>query len=143
MDEMLRAAARLYETGKPRRVLSTGRIVFLVVAAAAPLAAMIGNLPIALAQGNGAGMPGAFLLAAVILLCFAVGYARISRRIVSTGAFYTYVVQGLGKVVGVGDSPKTELLWWDAVARDEKGVAVVTMRHLLRFLKATSPLYGA
>jgi hypothetical protein len=46
-----------------------------------------------------------------------------------------------GKVVGVGDSPKTELLWWDAVARDEKGVAVVTMRHLLRFLKATSPLY--
>ena len=28
-----------------------------------------------------------------------------------------------------------------AVARDEKGVAVVTMRHLLRFLKATSPLY--
>jgi len=102
MDEMLRAAARLYETGKPRRVLSTGRIVFLVVAAAAPLAAMIGNLPIALAQGNGAGMPGAFLLAAVILLCFSVGYARISRRIVSTGAFYTYVVQGLGKLVGVG-----------------------------------------
>ena len=99
---MLRAAARLYETGKPRRELSMGRIVFLVVAAAAPLAAMIGNLPIALAQGNGAGMPGAFLLAAVILLCFAVGYARISRRVVSTGAFYTYVVQGLGKVVGVG-----------------------------------------
>ena len=51
----------------------------------------------------------------------------------------TYTVEA--KVVGVGDSPKTEYLWWDAVARDEKGVAVVTMRHLLRFLKATSPLY--
>lgn len=102
MDEHLRAAARLYGTGKPRRVLSLPRVVFLVVAAAAPLAAMIGNLPIAIAQGNGAGMPGAFLLAAAILLCFAVGYARISRRIVSTGAFYTYVVQGLGKRVGVG-----------------------------------------
>jgi cation diffusion facilitator CzcD-associated flavoprotein CzcO/amino acid transporter len=102
MDEALRAAARLYETGKPRRVLSTRRIVFLVVAAAAPLAAMIGTLPIALAQGNGAGMPGAFLVAAAILLCFSVGYARISRRVVSTGAFYTYVVQGLGRVVGVG-----------------------------------------
>jgi len=46
-----------------------------------------------------------------------------------------------GKAVGVGDSPKTELLWWDAVARDEKGLAVVRMRHLFRFLKATSPLY--
>jgi hypothetical protein len=51
----------------------------------------------------------------------------------------TYTVEG--KVVGVGESPKTEYLWWDAVARDERGVAVVTMRHLLRFLKATSPLY--
>jgi len=50
-----------------------------------------------------------------------------------------YTVEG--KVVGVGDSPKTELLWWDAVTRDEKGVAVVRMRHLLRFLKATSALY--
>jgi hypothetical protein len=50
-----------------------------------------------------------------------------------------YTVEG--KVVGVGDSPKTELLWWDATARDEKGVVVATMRHLLRFLKASSALY--
>ena len=50
-----------------------------------------------------------------------------------------YTVEG--KVVGVGDSPKTELLWWDAVTRDDKGVAIARMRHLLRFLKATSPLY--
>jgi hypothetical protein len=48
-----------------------------------------------------------------------------------------------GRVVGVGDSPKTECLWWDATARDERGETVVTMRHLLRFLKATSPLYAA
>ncbi len=48
-----------------------------------------------------------------------------------------------GRVVGVGDSPKTELLWWDATARNERGETVVTMRHLLRFLKATSPLYAA
>jgi len=51
-----------------------------------------------------------------------------------------YTVEG--KVVGVGDSPKTELLWWDATARDDKGVVVATMRHLLRFLKASSPLYA-
>jgi len=50
-----------------------------------------------------------------------------------------YTVEG--KVVGVGDSPKTEYLWWDAVTRDEKGLAVARMRHLLRFLKASSPLY--
>jgi len=102
MDETIRAAARQFETGKRRRLLSTPRIVFLVVAAAAPLAAMIGNLPISLGRGNGAGTPGAFLLAAITLFCFAVGYATMSRRVVNTGAFYTFVAKGLGKIVGVG-----------------------------------------
>ena len=101
MDETLRASARLFGTGKHRRVLSTQRIVFLVVAAAAPLAAMVGTLPIALGRGNGAGVPGAFLLATITLFCFAVGYAAMSRRIVSTGAFFTYVAKGLGKPAGV------------------------------------------
>ncbi|QUD89629.1 amino acid permease [Phenylobacterium montanum] len=103
MDETLRDAARSFEQDKKRRrVLSTPRIVFLVVAAAAPLAAMVGNLPLALSRGNGAGMPGAFLLAALTLACFAVGYAQMSRRVVNTGAFYTYVAMGLGKPAGVG-----------------------------------------
>jgi hypothetical protein len=46
-----------------------------------------------------------------------------------------------GEVVGVGQSPKTEYLWWDAKATDEQGKVVVRMRHLLRFIKASSPLY--
>jgi amino acid transporter len=101
MDEALRTITRQFQSGRKRVPLSTARIVFLVVAAAAPLAAMVGNVPLALARGNGAGAPGAFLFAALVLLCFAVGYAAIGRRIVNTGAFYTYVVQGLGKPLGV------------------------------------------
>ena len=81
-------------TSPERRKLSTARIVFLVVAAAAPLAAMVGNVPLALKLGNGPGLPGAFVLATVVLLCFAVGYAAMSRKIVNTGAFYTYVARG-------------------------------------------------
>jgi amino acid transporter len=77
--------------------LSTPRIVFLVVAAAAPLAAMVGNVPLALKLGNGPGLPGAFVLATGVLFCFAVGYAAMSRKVVNTGAFYTYVARGLGK----------------------------------------------
>lgn len=101
MSQSLRAVARTFETGKRRYALSTQRIVFLVVAAAAPLAAMIGNLPIALARGNGGGVPSAFLFATLTLFLFAVGYASIGRRIVSTGAFFTYVAHGLGKAWGV------------------------------------------
>ncbi len=85
-----------------RRTLTTGRIVFLVIAAAAPLAAMVGNVPLALLYGNGAGLPVAFVVAAAVLLCFAVGYAAMSRTVVNTGAFYTYVARGLGKPSGLG-----------------------------------------
>ncbi len=87
-----------------RASLSTSRIAFLVIAAAAPLASLIGNLPIALGRGNGVGTPGAFLIAGVTLLCFAVGYAAMSRRIVNTGAFYTYITEGLGTAAGIGSA---------------------------------------
>jgi hypothetical protein len=50
-----------------------------------------------------------------------------------------YTVDGV--VVGVGESPKTEYLWWDATASDAQGRVVARMRHLLRFIKASSPLY--
>ena len=85
-----------------RHRLSTPYIVFLVIAAAAPLASMIGNLPIAIARGTGGNVPVAFLIAGGILIAFTTGYAFIGRRVVSTGAFYTYVAEGLGKPLGVG-----------------------------------------
>ena len=102
MDETLREVSRRFDTSKKRKTLSTRRIVFLVVAAAAPLAAMVGNVPLAISRGNGAGLPGAFLLATLTLACFVVGYAQMSRRVINTGAFYTYVAMGLGKPTGVG-----------------------------------------
>ncbi len=85
-----------------RRRLTTSRIVFVIIAAAAPMAAMVGNTPLALLYGNGPGLPAAYLIAAVVLLCFSIGYAAIGRRVVNTGAFYTYVARGLGKPAGVG-----------------------------------------
>lgn len=46
-----------------------------------------------------------------------------------------------GTVLDVGESPKTEYLWWDATTSDDQGRVIARMRHLLRFLKASSPLY--
>ena len=85
-----------------RRSLSTPKIVVLVIAAAAPMAAMVGTVPLAFAVGNGPGVPGMFAVAGIILLCFSVGYAAMSRRIVNAGGFYTYLSCGLGKPVAVG-----------------------------------------
>lgn len=84
-----------------RGKLTTSKIVLLVVAAAAPLAAVVGTVPLSFALGNGVGVPGMFLLAGAVLLCFSAGYAAMSRRIVSAGGFYTYLARGLGRPVAV------------------------------------------
>ncbi|GEM_PF-3167496 len=83
------------DAGGRRRVLSTGRVVFLVIAAAAPMAAMVGNVPLAMIRGTGAGLSAAFVLGLLVLLCFSAGYATMSRRVVNTGAFYTYIARAL------------------------------------------------
>ncbi|AGL15836.1 APC family permease [Actinoplanes sp. N902-109] len=83
------------------RSLSTAKIVFLVVAAAAPLAAMIGTVPLAFAVGTGAGVPAVFVFAGVTLLLFSVGYAAMSRHVVHAGGFYSYVEAGLGRRAAV------------------------------------------
>ncbi len=87
--------------GALRRTLTTPKIVFLVVAAAAPLAAVVGTVPLAFAIGAGAGVPAMFVLAGIVLLCFSVGYAAMSTRIVNTGGFYTYMARGLGRPTAV------------------------------------------
>lgn len=86
---------------RKNRTLSTGGVVILVISAAAPLAAMVGNTPLALSTGAGLSMPAAFLFVGLTLFCFSVGYAALSREIVSKGAFYTQVGQGLGRPAGV------------------------------------------
>jgi amino acid transporter len=103
-EQAMGAAARPAGPEPDRRMLSTSRVVFLVIAAAAPMAAMVGNVPLALFDGNGAGLPAAFGAGSVILLCFSVGYAAMSRRVVNTGAFYTYIARALGKPAGVGSA---------------------------------------
>jgi amino acid transporter len=82
--------------------LSAGRLILMVIAAAAPMAAVIGIVPVAFAAGNGPGVPATFIIVTVVLGLFSVGYSAMSRRIVSTGAFYSYIARGLGGVPGLG-----------------------------------------
>ena len=46
-----------------------------------------------------------------------------------------------GTVVAVSETPKTEVLWYDARAVDEHGALVATLRLMNRFLKGSSPRY--
>jgi amino acid transporter len=82
--------------------LGVPAIVLMVVAAAAPLSTIGGNVPIGIALGDSTGMPVAFLVAGVIFLLFAASFVAMSKYVSDTGAFYAYVQKGLGKAAGVG-----------------------------------------
>jgi amino acid transporter len=88
--------------GRLPRTLTTPKIVFIIIAAAAPLAAMVFTVPLSFALGTGPSVPALFLFAGLTLLCFTFGYASISREISHAGGFYTYVARGLGRPPAVG-----------------------------------------
>src|SRR6478736_794459 len=75
-------------------------IVFLVVAAAAPLTVMAGVAPLAILVG-GIGAPAAYLGAGAVLLLFAVGFMAMTRHTGGAGAFYSYITLGLGRPAGM------------------------------------------
>ncbi|WP_448720006.1 APC family permease [Microbacterium natoriense] len=81
--------------------LGVAGIVFLVLAAVAPLTGIVVVASLAVALGNGGGTPMSFFIVAAILLLFAVGYAQMSKQLVNAGGFYAFVVKGLGRTGGL------------------------------------------
>ena len=84
-----------------RDAVGVAHVVFFVVAAAAPLTAVVGVTPAAFAFGNGPGVPGTFILVGVLYLLFSVGFTTMNRFVTSAGGFYPYIVAGLGRPLGV------------------------------------------
>lgn len=76
-------------------------VLFMAVANAAPITAMSFNVPIAVGFGNGIGASAGYLFATIVLTLFTVGYVSMARHITTTGAFYGFISQGLGQVVGM------------------------------------------
>ncbi|VEG52025.1 amino acid transporter [Mycolicibacterium aurum] len=90
--------------GLKENTLGVPSIFFYIIAAASPLTVVVALYPIIIGAGNGVGMPGAFVIAAVVLMIFAVGYVAMSRHVTNAGAFYAYVTLGLGRVAGLGSA---------------------------------------
>lgn len=78
-----------------------GGVLFACLAGAAPITAMLGNVPFAANLGNGQGIPAAFAFATVTLVIFSVGYVAMCRKITAVGGFYAFISHGLGRVMGV------------------------------------------
>ena len=91
----------------PHRLAGTlgpGAIVFMVVAAAAPLTVIAGTVPLGIAAGNGGAYPASYFACTVVLLFFAVGFTAMAKHLPGAGAFYTYITHGLGRHAGLGSA---------------------------------------
>lgn len=95
---------------KPNAVGLVG-VMFMAVATAAPITAMVGNVPIAIGSGNGVNAPAGYLVATIVLGLFALGYSAMAKHITATGAFYGFISHGLGRVVGMGAGALTTLAY--------------------------------
>ena len=84
--------------------LNIADVIFMVVAVSAPLGVVVALQPIAFAYGNGAGVPGAYVITTIALFLFALGYVKIIPYIRNAGAFYAYIAAGLGKGLGLASA---------------------------------------
>src|SRR5258708_521686 len=82
--------------------LGVASIVFMVVAAAAPLGVIGGVVPLGIAAGNGAGFPATFVVSTVILLFFAVGFTALTPYVEEAGGVFFFVGIGIGFTPGIG-----------------------------------------
>ncbi|MDQ4504383.1 APC family permease [Sinomonas sp. ASV322] len=90
-----------HQPGLKRDAIGTRDIVFMLVSAAAPLTIVVGIAPLALAVG-GVGAPAIYVVAALGLGLFALGFMALTRHVLSYSGFYGYIVKTLGRVVGLG-----------------------------------------
>ena len=76
-------------------------VLFPTLTGAAPMTAMLLNVPVAVGNGTGFGAPAGFLVATLVLLVFSVGYAAMARKVTAVGGFYAFISYGLGRQLGL------------------------------------------
>ncbi|GAA5190877.1 APC family permease [Rugosimonospora acidiphila] len=81
--------------------LGVPSVVFFGVAGAAPLTVILGAVTTIYAVIGSTAVPLSYVVAAAILSMFTVGFVAMSRHIVNSGAFYSYISHGLGRIPGV------------------------------------------
>ncbi|MFI7600048.1 APC family permease [Actinoplanes sp. NPDC049681] len=92
----------IVSTALARNRLGVPSVVFFGVAGAAPLTVVIGAITTIYAVVGNTAVPVVYLVVAGILSIFTVGFVAMSRHIVNSGAFYSYISHGLGRIPGVG-----------------------------------------
>ncbi|MFE8938573.1 APC family permease [Streptomyces sp. NPDC007872] len=118
------------------------QIVFMVVAAAAPLGLVAGGVPLAFAVSGSPGMPLYFALSTVLLLVFAVGFTLMAGRVRDAGAFYAYVQAGLGRIPGLSAATLALFSYTLLLVGVNAYVGVATSNVIERYADVGSPWWA-
>ena len=73
----------------------------MVMATVAPAGGAVAILPLAIGLGVGVGTPGMYVFVMAIMLLFAIGFTKMVPHVHNAGAFFAYIVKGLGRPVGL------------------------------------------
>lgn len=90
------------DTHLAARTLGVKELVFLIIAASAPLTVLAGGATTSFAVTGELGVPVGYLVLGAVLIFFAIGYGRMSSFVRNAGAFYAYISTGIGTRLGVG-----------------------------------------
>ncbi|MCV7229065.1 APC family permease [Mycolicibacterium komossense] len=104
MSDLIRDQFDPPENARLHGNLGVAAIVLMVVAAAAPLTTLAGNVPLMIALGQGVGAPVGFLVAGGVFGLFAAGFVAMTHYVNKAGAFYAYIERGLGRRAGVASA---------------------------------------
>lgn len=127
-------------SGNPlHRGLGVSQIVFMVIAAAAPLGLVAGGVPVAFAVSGSPGMPLFFALSTVLLLLFAFGFTLMAGRIGKAGAFYAYIQAGLGRIPGLSAATLALFSYTLLLVGVNAYVGVATSNVIARYTGVSSP----
>ncbi|MBN9222995.1 MAG: APC family permease [Mesorhizobium sp.] len=114
-------------------------ITMMVVATAAPLTVMAGVSPLVIAYGNGPAAPIDVIVVGIVMLLFSAGFVEMSKYISNAGAFYAYVLKGMGRVVGVGTASLAIVSYTLMLIALEAYIGYVAADAATNFLHITLP----
>ena len=68
-------------------------------------------------------------------------FGAIELRNINGPVLVEHPYRVTGSIVALGQSPKTEYMWFETALEEKAGKRIAEMRMLLRFMKASSPKY--
>jgi amino acid transporter len=116
-------------------------MVFMVIAATAPLTAMASNISLSLGIGAGVGTLGWLVAVGALLAVFTSGYIVLSRHVVNAGAYYAYIGYGLGRTIGSASAFVAGIAYNMATAAMIAAAGYFTDATMTTYLRVDLPWY--